>query len=418
MVTDKDAVDVPGLQRAVMRSLSVAQVLTGVGVASGVAAGSLLIAEVSGSDAWAGLAQTGGVVGAALAAVPLARLSATRGRRTGLATGLLVATGGAGVVLWGTVANSLAVLLLGMLLVGVASAVGLQARYAATDLAEPRHTARALSLVVWATTVGAVLGPNLMQPAADLAAALTLPPLAGPYLVTGAALLVAAVVIAASLRPDPLLTARRLRGEHAAPPHVSLRASMRIVAGSPGAVLGMAALVLGQAVMVMVMVMTPVHMQHVDVTLSMIGLVISVHILGMYALSPVVGSVSDRTGPRAVIAAGGVILLFATAIAGTAAGGDVRQLGVGLFLLGLGWSCTLVAGSALLTRSVAVADRPAVQGAGDTLIYVGGATAGAVAGVVVTLGSYGWLNLLAAMLVAPLAVAVGWERRRLTQTAT
>jgi MFS family permease len=417
-MTDADALDVTRLQRTVMRSLSAAQVLAGVGVASGVAAGSLLIAQVSGSDAWAGLAQTSGVVGAALAAVPLARLSAQRGRRIGLATGLLVAAGGAGIVLWGTVTSSLVLLLLGMLLVGVASAVSLQARYAATDLAEPRHTARALSLVVWATTIGAVLGPNLMQPSADLAQSLGLPSLAGPYLVTAAALLVAAVVVAASLRPDPLLTARRLRGEHAAPPHVSLRASMRVVAGSAGAVLGMAALVVGQAVMVMVMVMTPVHMQHVDVTLTVIGLVISVHILGMYALSPVVGSLSDRFGPRTVIVGGGAMLLVATALAGTAAGGDVLQLGVGLFLLGLGWSCTLVAGSALLTDSVEVADRPAVQGAGDTLIYVGGATAGAVAGVVVTVGSYGWLNLLAAVLVVPLAAVVRWERRHPTLVAT
>ena len=409
--------DVERLQRNTVRSLSGAQVLAGVGVGAGVAAGSLLVADVTGSDSWAGLAQTSGVVGAAVAAVPLARLSSARGRRTGLVSGLLIATGGAAVVVVGAVRGSLPVLLAGTLLVGAASAATLQARYAATDLAEPRNTARALSVVVWATTVGAVLGPNLMQPAAGLAARISLPELAGPYLLTGSALLAAAVVIGAGLRRDPLLTARRLRGEHVAPPHVALSSSLRTVGASAGAVLGLAALVLGHAVMVMVMVMTPVHMQHVDVTLTVIGLVISVHVLGMYALSPVVGAVSDRCGPRVVVAAGGVILVSATVVAGTASGDSVARLGVGLFLLGLGWSCTLIAGSALLTSSVAAADRPAVQGAGDTLMNVGAAVAGALAGVVVAVGSYGWLNLLAGLLVVPLAVGVGWDRRRPTPAA-
>jgi len=410
-------VDRTSLQRHTVRTLSAAQVLAGVGVGAGVAAGSLLVADVTGSDSWAGLAQTSGVIGAAVAAVPLARLSSARGRRTGLVSGLLVAGVGAAVVVAGAVLGSLLLLLAGMLTVGVASAVTLQARYAATDLAEPRHTARALSVVVWATTVGAVLGPNLMQPAAGLAARISLPDLAGPYLLTGSALLGAALVIAAGLRRDPLLTARRLRDEHVAPPHVALSSALRTVAASAGAVLGMAALVLGHAVMVMVMVMTPVHMQHVDVTLTVIGLVISVHILGMYALSPVVGALGDRFGPRSVIAAGGVILVTATVVAGTAAGTSVARLGVGLFLLGLGWSCTLIAGSALLTSSVAAVDRPAVQGAGDTLMNVGAAAAGALAGVVVAVGSYGWLNVLAGLLVVPLVVGVGWERRRPTPVA-
>lgn len=406
------AVDARAAQRRTVRALSTAQVLAGVGVASGVAAGSLLVADVTGSEALAGLAQTGGVIGAALAAVPLARLSSRQGRRRGLVTGLLVASTGAVVVITGAVTGLLPVLLLGTLLVGVASAVTLQARYAATDLAEPRHTARALSVVVWATTVGAVLGPNLMEPASRLADGVGLPSLSGPYLVTGGALLLAAAVVAVTLRPDPLLTARQLRGEHQPPPHAALLPTLRVVRGAPGAALGMSAIVLGHAVMVMVMVMTPVHMQHVEVTLEVIGLVISVHILGMYALSPLVGMASDRWGPRPVIGLGAATLLASTAVAGTAAGDAVPQLGLGLFLLGLGWSCTLVAGSALLSGSVPDVDRPAVQGAGDTLMNVGGALAGAAAGVVVAVGSYGWLTAWAAVLVVPLVVALAMGARR------
>ncbi|HVQ87432.1 MAG TPA: MFS transporter [Actinomycetes bacterium] len=397
-----------GVQRRTIRTLSVVQILTGVGVASGVAAGSLLVAAVSGSEFLAGLAQTSGVIGAALAAVPLARLSSRRGRRAGLISGLVAATAGALVVITGAIVDQVVIILLGTLLVGVATAVGLQVRYAATDLATPVRIARDLSVVVWATTIGAVLGPNLLQPAADVADGLGLPPLSGPYLVTGAALALAAVVIAAALRPDPLLTARVNRGETKQPPHVNFKVALRIVRASFDATYGVLALAIGHCVMVMVMVMTPVHMQHVDVTLTVIGLVISVHILGMYAFSPLVGMVTDRAGPRRVIPVGAGILLTSTVIAGTASGDGVIQLGVGLFLLGLGWSFTLIAGSALLTESVAPADRPAAQGVGDTLMNVAAAVGGVVAGLVVNQASYGWLNVLAAVLVAGLlAVAVG-----------
>jgi ABC-type proline/glycine betaine transport system permease subunit len=166
------------VQRRTVRVLAAAQVLTGVGVGAGVAAGSLLVADLTGAEGLAGLAQTAGVVGAAVAAGPLAWLSVRSGRRIGLVTGLWIAAAGALVVIGASVLEVVPLVLLGTFGVGVASAVGLQARYAASDLAAPVHVGRDLSMVVWATTVGAVLGPNLMQPAANLAEALGLPPAA------------------------------------------------------------------------------------------------------------------------------------------------------------------------------------------------------------------------------------------------
>jgi MFS family permease len=392
-------------QRRAVRTLSASQVLTGIGVGSGVAAGSLIVAEVSGSDGLAGLAQTTGVVGAAVAAVPLARLSVRHGRRHGLTVGLALAAAGAGIVILGAATELLVVILFGTFLVGIASAVGLQARYAATDLASPEHVGRDLSIVVWATTIGAVLGPNLMEPAAILVEPTGLPRLSGAYILSAAALALSAVLIYSGLRPDPLLLARATRGhQEDAQQHVRLRTALGKVRASADATLGLSALVLGHCVMVMVMVMTPVHMQHVDVTLQIVGLVISVHILGMFAFSPIVGTITDRKGPKAVIATGMAILASATLLAGTAPGDAVWQLGIGLFLLGLGWSCTLVAGSALLTESVSESDRPGVQGAGDTVMNIAAAVGGGLAGVVVAVGSYGWLNLLAAALIVPVAV--------------
>lgn len=401
------------VQRRTIRILGGAQVLSGIGVGAGIAAGSLLVAELTGSDSLAGLAQTCGVVGAALAAGPLAWLSAKSGRRVGLTTGLWIAAFGAAVVVVAASLGWVPLVLLGTFGVGVASAVGLQARYAASDLAKPEHVARDLAFVVWATTVGAVLGPNLMEPASRLAETLSLPPLSGAYLVTAAAVTLAALLVMGLLRPDPLLEARRLRSDvDAATPsdHAGMFAELargwRVVRTASGASLAVASLAVGHVVMIMVMVMTPVHMQHVDVTLQVVGLVISVHVLGMFALSPVVGSLSDRWGSTTVIGIGIGLLAAATAIAGMASGDEVVQLGIGLFLLGLGWSCTLVGGSALLSVSVPEDARPAAQGVGDTVMNVAAAVGGVAAGVIVYTASYGWLNAAAALCLVPVAVGL------------
>lgn len=407
------------LQRRTVRVLAGAQVLSGVGVGAGIAAGSLLVAEITGSEGLAGLAQTFGVVGAAVAAGPLAWLSSRSGRRVGLTTGYWIAATGAAIVVGAAVIELLPLVLLGTFAVGVASAVGLQARYAAGDLAAPQHVARDLALVVWATTVGAVLGPNLMEPASRLADAIGLPPLSGPYLLTAAAITLAALLITGGLRPDPLLESRvraRAAAEDETPPQAhpgmvaELAHGVRVIRQAPGASLAVASIAVGHMVMVMVMVMTPVHMQHVDVTLQVVGLVISVHILGMFAFSPLVGWLADRWGSVTVIALGVAVQALACLIAGTAPGDAVGQLGVGLFLLGLGWSGTLVGGSSLLTTSVPAETRPAAQGVGDTLMNVAAAAGGALAGVVVAGASYGWLTAVAAVCLVPLAVALAIGR--------
>ncbi len=399
-------------QRRTLAVLGSAQVVDGIAIGASIAAGSLLVLQITGSDAWAGLSQTCVVLGAAAAAVPLARLSNQRGRRAGLTFGLSVGALGAAVIVVAGVLDSLPLLLFGAFLVGAASAASYQARYAATDLAAPARVGISLSLVVWASTVGAVVGPNLMAPAADVADAMGLPRLTGPFLVTATGLLAGAIVVQLLLRPDPLLTARRLRGESTTPPHVSLRAGLATARSYPLAVVGLVSIAIGHAVMVMVMVMTPVHMNDMDVTLSVIGLVISVHVLGMYAFSPLVGWLTDRWTPRAVVLIGIGVFVLATALAGLAPDMAMVQLGCGLFLLGLGWSCTLVAGSALITEAVPLAQRPAVQGAGDTLMNLAGALGGAVAGIVVWLGSYHWLNLIAALLLVPLTVLTVRPGRR------
>jgi MFS family permease len=395
-------VDPAAVQRRTVRVLSTSQVLGGLGVGSAIAVGGLIAEDVSGSTSLSGLSQTGAVLGGAFAALPMARVMAAHGRRPGLVGGYLVALTGAVTMTAGASWESFLLVLVGSALLGAGTATNLQARYAAADLADDRHRARALATVVWATTVGVVLGPNLVGPGGSLAEALSMPALTGPLLFSVAAFGLAAAVLAVALRPDHLLTARRLTGRTERPPHGSLAESLAAVRASPPAALAVTAIAVAHTVMVSVMVMTPVHMRHEGAELEVVGLVISLHVAGMYALSPVVGVFSDRVGRVAVLAAGNVVLLAAVLVSGTAVSHAV--LGFGLVLLGLGWSCALVAGSTLLSESVSVDSRAAVQGAADFVMGACGAVGGALAGVVVGLAGYGTLNALAGALALPMLV--------------
>lgn len=403
--------EVSRAQRRAVWVLSAGGVLGGVAVAGSIPAGSLLTATIADSEAVAGLAQTSGVIGAAVMALPLARIALSRGRRAALATGYGMGAVGAVIVIVAAITRSLPAILIGCLLVGVASASGYQARYAATDLATADGRARALSLVVWAGTIGAVLGPNLLGASGGVALELGLPQLTGAYLLCVSCLALACLVIFGLLRPDPYLLARSLRsvGGSSKP---RLRDGIEHLRGRPRAILGITAIAVGHVAMVMVMVMTPVHMAHVDVQLQVIGLVISVHVAGMYALSPVVGWAVDRYGRVPVIWAGIAILMLACAVAGLAPAADAVALGVGLFLLGLGWSCTLIAGSTLVTDEADPSERPAVQGLSDLVMNAAGALGGIVAGVVVAFTSYGVLCAVAILPVIGLAVLALLPRMR------
>ncbi|MGY1700935.1 MFS transporter [Geodermatophilus sp. SYSU D00766] len=415
MTTQEASPDVGRVQRRTVGVLSGAVALAGLGVTVGITIGGLLAREVAGSDAAAGLGQTAGVLGAAVLAVPLARLSDRAGRRAGLAAGYAVAVGGALLTVVAAVLSSLPLLLAGLFAFGAATACGLQARYAAADLAAPERRGRDLSLVVWATTVGSVLGPNLAAPGADLGRALGLPALGGGFAVSAVVFVLVAAALVAGLRPDPLLLSRRLRGPvDAVPARGRTRSGLAAVWGSSGGRLGLVAVVVSHAVMVGVMVMTPVHMGHAGgsddaTTLRLVGLVISVHVAGMYLFSPLVGWLADRAGRRATVAVGGGLLLAAVALAGTAPPEATGRLGAGLLLLGLGWSCGLIAGSTLVTESVPADVRPTAQGGTDLVMGLGAAVAGAVGGPLLAAGGYGLVAGVSAALVVPLALV--WARR-------
>jgi MFS family permease len=295
-------------------------------------------------------------------------------------------------------------MLTGTFLVGAASASGYQARFAAIDLATSENRSKNLSLVVWGSTVGAVAGPNLMQPAGDFSNFLHLPRLVGPYFIAGISLSLATIVIFFFLKPDPYLTANLSSDGVTQRKHETTRAALKHIRAIPRALFAVSSIGVGHLSMVSIMVMTPVHMSHMDVALSVIGLVISVHVLGMYAFSPIVGALSDKLGRVRVIQIGFLILLAAATLAGIAPDMQTIPMGIALFLLGLGWSCTLIAGSTFLSEAVSVEMKPSSQGASDLVMNLMGALGGAVSGLIIGIFSFGWLCVFVGALVFGLGV--------------
>ncbi len=408
------SISVADVQRRSVRTLAGAQLISGLGFAVSVPAGSLLATSIAGSEAVGGFAQTSAVAGAAVLALPMARMALTKGRRVSLSFGFALAAVGALIVITGAVLHNVALVLIGCFFAGVSSAAGYQARYSATDLATDEHRARALSFVVWGSTIGAVLGPNLLGLTGSWGIALGIPQLAGPYVLTAVCMALTVIVLWVLLRPDPYLLSVQLRGAKGATSH-RIRDGIAHVKRHPRAVLAITAISIGHMAMVMVMVMTPVHMRHVDVSLTIIGLVISVHIAGMYALAPVVGWATDRFGRIQVIFAGVAILLVSCVISGLAPADNAVMLGIGLFLLGLGWSCTLVAGSTMIVDVIPVTERPPVQGLSDLTMNVAGALGGVIAGFIVLGLGYGWLCAAAAIPVVALGILTALPKMRATK---
>ncbi len=398
--------DLEVLQQRVRRILITGQVMAGLGMGATLSMGAILASRLSGSEAWSGMAATMSTLGAALAAVPLARLAGRLGRRISLFTGALLAASGAIITIVSTMVAFFPLLLVGLALIGVGTAVNLQSRFAATDIANDATRSRDLSLVVWATTVGAVSGPNLITPGEAVGSFLGLPELAGPFVFTLAAQTLAAVVYFVGLRPDPLLLARELARDPNSAGAKSLGPSVDNLVVARTAIISIA---LSHATMVAVMAMTPVHLVHHGASLAIVGFTISLHIAGMYALAPVFGMLSDRIGRIPTILVGQVILLASLLFTGFGSENELAVV-IGLVLLGLGWSAATVAGSTLLSESTIIEKRAARQGISDLVMSGSGAAGGALAGVVLAFLGYNGLSFVALALVAGVVVRITLTR--------
>ncbi|KQQ52637.1 MFS transporter [Plantibacter sp. Leaf314] len=407
------------VQRRTLTVVVISQVLGGAGLAAGVTVGALLVQDVLGSTSLAGVAAALLTLGSALTAFLVGRVTQRLGRRIGLGIGFVAGGVGAlGVVLAATTAQ-VPLLFLSLFVYGAGTATNLQARYAGTDLATPARRGTAISVAMVSTTLGAVAGPNLVEPLGRLATGWGLPALAGPFLLAAVAYLAAGTAFLLLLRPDPFLLARRLDAELAKLDAVSEESTTgqdQSTAGprpcpGVGAYVGAAVMVVTQIAMVAVMTMTPVHMRAHHHGLGEVGLVIGIHIAAMYLPSLVTGVLVDRIGRTPMAIAAGVTLLLAGVTGALAPADSLGLLILALALLGLGWNFGLIAGTTLVVDHTVPANRARTQGTLDVLIALAGAGAGVMSGVVMAGVGYEALSIAGGVLALLLIPVLLWARR-------
>ncbi|GAA2134406.1 MFS transporter [Glycomyces algeriensis] len=403
-----DPAGTAALQQRVLRTLFLTQVLGGLAVGIGIAVGALLIEEMTGSATFTGLAQSLFVGGSALVVVPAVRITERFGRRGGLAFGYGCAVVGTLIVAAAIHLGSAVLATAGYFLLGAASFAGLQSRYAAADLAPAARRGSHLSLIVWATTIGSVAGPSLAGVAERVWTGwFGGPAYVGSMVAIGLLCLLTAAVILVFLRPDPLLTAREISGETDAPRR-SIADGYRTAKANPAVRTGVVAAALGHFVMVGVMAMTAVHIKHgmadPKEALSVVGVILGLHIGGMYAFAPIIGRLVDKHGARPVLIAGTALLVAACTVSGSSPADDHVRLPIGLVLLGVGWSAMTVGSAALVTGAITPAERPSTQGFSDLIMGLAAMAAGLASGPIVEYASYGILCVscaVVALLVFP-----------------
>lgn len=417
------------VQKRTLTVVVISQVLGGAGLAAGVTVGALLVQDVLGSASLAGVSAALLTLGSALTAFLVGRVTQRRGRRIGLGLGFLVGGLGAVGVVFAAATDQVPLLFASLFIYGAGTATNLQARYAGTDLATPARRGTAISVAMVSTTLGAVAGPNLVEPLGAFAGGLGMPPLAGPFLLAAVAYLAAGTAFLALLRPDPFLLARRLDAELAAlgqadtpqpeqPGEDTVARAKAVGITEPpprpgiGAYVGAAVMVVTQIAMVAIMTMTPVHMRAHHHGLGEVGLVIGIHIGAMYLPSLVTGMLVDRVGRTPMAIAAGVTLLLAGVVGAVAPADSLGLLILALALLGLGWNFGLIAGTALVVDHTVPANRARTQGTLDVLIALAGAGAGVLSGVVMAGVGYGALSIAGGVLALLLIPVLLWARRR------
>lgn len=396
------------LQRRTLTVVVISQVLGGAGLAAGVTVGALLAQQMLGTDSLAGAPTALFTLGSALAAFLVGRFTQRWGRRFGLGLGFAAGGLGAGGVVLAAATGSVPLLFVALFIYGAGTATNLQARYAGTDLAPAKQRGTAVSIAMVSTTLGAVAGPNLVEPLGILAVGWGIPALAGPFLLAGVAYLAAGIVLLVLLRPDPFLVARHLGAAQNPQTRADPAARSR---PATGAYVGATVMVLTQIAMVAIMTMTPVHMRAHHHGLGEVGLVIGIHIGAMYLPSLLTGVLVDKIGRVPMAIASGVTLLLAGIVAAVAPGDSLALLILALTLLGLGWNFGVIAGTALVVDATAPDNRARTQGSIDVLIALAGAGGGAASGVVMAAASYSFLSLAGGVLALLLIPVLIWARR-------
>jgi MFS family permease len=387
-----------------MTTLLAAQVCGSTGQTLTLAMGSIVAAELTGSNTWSGLPVAVGALGGALASVPLSRLMGRAGRRPGLALGYVLGVVGSILSMVGVIQRSFPIFLVGMFLFGFGQASSLLGRFAAADVSTTDQRGRAIGLIIGGATAGSIIGPNLLSPATALAVWLGLPAVGGPFLIGVGSFGLAALLIGVFLRPDPLTIARQLH--HADPLTRTMRAAqpLRSILRRPPVRIALGALMTSQLVMIGTTSTAAVYLHDHGHDVGTIGLAVSLHLGGMYMASPLTGWLCDRVGRVSMILVGGILLIAAIIVAGLAPGSNALLVASMFALNGVGWNFAFVAGSALLTDALEPAERTSMQGLADLLTGLMGALGSTLGGMMLQSWGFSLMNAAAALvLVGPLA---------------
>ncbi|HJF14884.1 MAG TPA: MFS transporter [Enteractinococcus helveticum] len=398
------------LHRRTLTTVLTSQSFGGAGLAAGISVGALIAQDMLGSDALSGLPTALFTLGAALTAFIVGRAAQRSGRRKALGFGFIIGGIGAIGVVAATHFVSPILLFISLFLYGAGTATNMQARYAGTDLAPANRKGTAVSTAMVATTIGAVAGPNLIEPLGGLAEGFGLPTLAGPFLLAAVAYITAGVILVTMLRPDPYLVAKQLEAQES-PQADSITAKTPVEKPSRLVRIGALVLVISQIVMVGIMTMTPVHMRAHDHSMGAIGLVIGLHVGAMWLPSLVTGPLVDKIGPRVMAITGGLILLASGLVAAFAPGESLAALVIALVLLGIGWNVGLVSGTTLIVHGTQPETRAATQGSIDVWYQIFGAGAGVFSGVLMSATGFGIVTIVGGILALIIIPAIALAPR-------
>ena len=398
------------LHRRTLTTVLTSQSFGGAGLAAGISVGALIAQDMLGSDALSGLPTALFTLGAALTAFIVGRAAQRSGRRKALGFGFIIGGIGAIGVVAATHFVSPILLFISLFLYGAGTATNMQARYAGTDLAPANRKGTAVSTAMVATTIGAVAGPNLIEPLGGLAEGFGLPTLAGPFLLAAVAYITAGVILVTMLRPDPYLVAKQLEAQDS-PQADTITAKTPVEKPSRLVRIGALVLVISQIVMVGIMTMTPVHMRAHDHSMGAIGLVIGLHVGAMWLPSLVTGPLVDKIGPRVMAITGGLILLASGLVAAFAPGESLAALVIALVLLGIGWNVGLVSGTTLIVHGTQPETRAATQGSIDVWYQIFGAGAGVFSGVLMSATGFGIVTIVGGILALIIIPAIALAPR-------
>jgi MFS family permease len=354
----------------------------------------IVATRLSGTESAAGLPASTTTFAQAFAAYPMAAVMARFGRRLGLTAGYAVSALGGLVGVLAVINGLFPLLLLSAALLGMGRASTEQSRFAAGELFPAAERARMIGRIIFAGTIGAVAGPVLVAPSGKLMELIGLHPDNGPWALAFVLLTLAALITLLLLRPDPMAIGRAIADEEEQAreePSPQQVRPLRDLLMLPTVQLGILAIVVSQTVMVVLMVMTPLHMDHLHHGRDAISMVIAAHTLGMFGLSALTGYLIDRFGRVPMLVVGALILIAAALLAPLSANQYI--LAGALFLLGLGWNFGYVAGSSVLSDALQGAERARVQGVNDSLVFFVAGFGSLSAGPLFASGGYAAISL-------------------------